>query len=290
MIIQGKGDLLDGFLFPHTCDSIQNMASIVNDYLGINKPCYFFYHPKAPYSKASKQYYKEQLYGLVSRLEKHFGPMDRSSLNHAVKQGQEMSTFIRDLYTLRANGHLRVLNTQFYRLIRSGEYLHPDDFIPLLKKFLSEHEGDDQRGPTVVLSGVLPNPWEILTFLDDIHIRIGDDDLLGCSRRLLVPEIPKDDPFDTLTEQYFAMPSCTTKNSPISERLAELMEKVERCNAKGVIFLTVMFCEPELFDLPHLIDALKQKGVPTLAIDTEVNQGISGQLRTRIEAFAEMIQ
>ena len=45
LILQGKCDDLDGFLFPHTCDSIQNLASIFNDYLGVEKPCYFFYPP-----------------------------------------------------------------------------------------------------------------------------------------------------------------------------------------------------------------------------------------------------
>ena len=54
LILQDKTRILDGFLFPHTCDSIQNLASIVNDYLGIEIPCYFFYHPKAPFGKGSR--------------------------------------------------------------------------------------------------------------------------------------------------------------------------------------------------------------------------------------------
>ena len=45
LILQGKCEDMDGFLFPHTCDSIQNLASIVHDFLGLGKPCYFFYHP-----------------------------------------------------------------------------------------------------------------------------------------------------------------------------------------------------------------------------------------------------
>ena len=49
LILQGKCDDLDGFLFPHTCDSIQNLASIVNDYLGLEKPCYFFIPPRRPF-------------------------------------------------------------------------------------------------------------------------------------------------------------------------------------------------------------------------------------------------
>lgn len=290
LIIQGKGDVLDGFLFPHTCDSIQNMASIVNDYLGIQKPCYFFYHPKAPYGEASKKYYMEQLHHLVATLEKRFGPLDMAVLNNAVAKGKEMASLFRELYTLRADGNLDVTNEAFYRFIRQVEYRHPDDFVPLLKAFPEEYKGTNIDSPAVVLSGVIPNPIEILSTLDHARIRIGDDDLLCCSRRFVIPEIHADDPFEAMTEQYFAMPPCTTRDSSISERINDLLAKTERCGAKGVIFSMLRFCEPELFDLPPLLDALKKNNIATLVIDTEINQGISGQLRTRIEAFAELIQ
>jgi len=51
----------------------------------------------------------------------------------------------------------------------------------------------------------------------------------------------------------------------------------------------VKFCEPELFDIPQLVERLKSKGVATLVMDMELNQGVSGQMRTRVEAFVEMI-
>ncbi len=49
------------------------------------------------------------------------------------------------------------------------------------------------------------------------------------------------------------------------------------------------FCEPELFDVPQLVEALRAKGIATLTIDTELNQGLSGQLDTRVEAFLELL-
>jgi benzoyl-CoA reductase/2-hydroxyglutaryl-CoA dehydratase subunit BcrC/BadD/HgdB len=56
-----------------------------------------------------------------------------------------------------------------------------------------------------------------------------------------------------------------------------------------VIFYTVKFCEPELFDIPLLVEGLKARGIPSLTLDVEVNQGLSGQVGTRVEAFVEMI-
>jgi benzoyl-CoA reductase/2-hydroxyglutaryl-CoA dehydratase subunit BcrC/BadD/HgdB len=52
----------------------------------------------------------------------------------------------------------------------------------------------------------------------------------------------------------------------------------------------VKFCEPELFDIPQLVEELKKRDVVTLIIDTELHQGLSGQLRTRVEALVEMIR
>ena len=289
LILQDKCDDLDGFLFPHTCDSIQNMTSIVYDYMGLDKPCYFFYHPKAPYRPSSRIYYVEQLKNLVARLEKQLSPLDPSELKRSVKQGRELARLFRELYLKRAEGKLPASNAAFYQIIRQGEFLHPDDFIPILKELLAKAEDRADGKPALILSGILPNPPEILTLLDDLGILVGEDDLICCGRRLPVPSSQAEDPYEALAESYFAMPPCTTKDFPIQERQEGLLQKIEQSKAKGVIFYMVKFCEPELFDAPSLMEELKKRDIATLFIDTEVHQGLSGQLHTRVEAFIEMI-
>jgi benzoyl-CoA reductase/2-hydroxyglutaryl-CoA dehydratase subunit BcrC/BadD/HgdB len=290
LILQGRIDELDGFLFPHTCDSIQNLASIIDEYLGLNKPCYFFYNPKAPFSHSSRHYYLEQLRGFVSRLEGQLGPLNLSELKQRVEQGQQVAAVLAELYDRRARGALCTSSAEFYNVVRYGEYLHPDDFLPLLEAFLDESKCRASEGPAVILSGVLPNPPGILTLLDNLGVQVADDDLLNCSRRLLLPPIQAGDAFEALTERYFAMAPCTTKGSSVSDRVDYLLEKIGRSGARGVIFSMVKFCEPELFDVPQLLEALKKKGLATLVIDSEINQDFSGQLATRVEAFVEMIR
>ncbi len=290
LILQGKCDDLDGFLFPHTCDSIQNLASIVYDYLELEIPCYFFYPPKAPYTEASRAYYKGQLADFLARLEKQLGPVNGDALKQSVDKGRRAAVLLRTLYERRARGEVRASNEEFYRVVRQGEFLHPDDFIPLLEAFLEKTSGGVASGSAVILSGIVPNPPEILSLLDRLGLWVADDDLLCCSRRLPGAESLARDPLEEMTEAYFSMPPCCTKASPIGERLDALLDKAEQSSAKGVIFATVKFCEPELFDLPQLIEGLKEKGLAVLAIDTELNQGLSGQLATRLEAFAEMME
>jgi len=289
LILQGKGRDLDGFLFPHTCDSIQNLASIVNDYLELKKPCYQFYFPNAPYHDASRDFYRNELKGLISRLESQLGPLDQSQLRLRVEQAQQIAAILRELYDLRARGELEASNADFYRVIRSGEYLYPDDYLPLLEKFLDSSRNAAHSGPAVILSGILPNPKGILGFLDELGVRIAHDDLLACSRRLLVPASTSDDPLEALVETYFGMPPCPTRGSSVSERIEGLLVKIDQCDARGVVFYLVKFCEPELFDVPQLAGELRKRGIATLVMDCELNQEFSGQLSTRVEAFVEMI-
>jgi benzoyl-CoA reductase/2-hydroxyglutaryl-CoA dehydratase subunit BcrC/BadD/HgdB len=291
LVLQGKCDFLDGFLFPHTCDSIQNMASVIYDYVRADKPCYFFYHPKAPFGNSAREYYLNHLKELVRSLEKQFGRLDLEELRQQIRQGQRISSLFHELYNLRARGKLLAGNELFYHVVRLGEYLFPDDLIPELEGFLARNKGQkkETKKPAVILSGVLPNPTEILRILDDLEVRVAHDDLLVGSRRLLIPQNDIDDPFESLTESYFALPPCSTKGASIIERLEHLLRLIEETDAKGVVFNMLKFCEPEWFDVPNLREELRRKKIPVLVLDTDLNQALSGQMKTRLEAFIEII-
>jgi benzoyl-CoA reductase/2-hydroxyglutaryl-CoA dehydratase subunit BcrC/BadD/HgdB len=64
---------------------------------------------------------------------------------------------------------------------------------------------------------------------------------------------------------------------------------VEGSGARGVVFYVVKFCEPELFDLPDLRRELQEAGVPSMTVEVDLNDPLSQQIRTRLEAFLEMI-
>lgn len=289
LILQGKCDEIDGFLFPHTCDSMQNLSSIINDFLGLGKPCFFLYHPRTDFRGPSNLYYLEQLKELASQMQEPFGSLDYEKLRQSVEEGGKITSLLNRIYDMRAKGTLNASNEEFYHVIRQGEFLHSGDFILLLKNFMDRSEGESGKGPAVVLSGILPNPPEILSFLDRSGVRVADDDLLSCGRRFSRASGRVDDPFVEMSEDYFSL-SCATRNATNMERIESLVQKVNRCNASGVLFNVVKFCEPELFELPLLLAAMEKEGIKTLVMESEPNQLFDGRLATRLEAFIEMIK
>lgn len=289
LILQGHTDDLDGFVFSHTCDSLQNLASVVAHLLGEEKPCHFFYHPKEPFAPTARAYYRRQLQEFAAGLERQLGPLDLDRLRQAIDQSNAILAQVQQLYRKRSAGTLSASNTDFYDVIRQGEFLHPDDFSGVLDSASAEFDGPAQTGTGILISGILPNPRMLLQEMDALGLRVVADDLLNAGRRYLVPPTQGDDPWDVLTDQYFAMPPCSTRCTSLASRRDHLLALARDAHARGVVFLTVKFCEPELFDLPILMDELRRDGLHVLALDVELHQAPSGQLKTQLQAFAEMM-
>ena len=61
-------------------------------------------------------------------------------------------------------------------------------------------------------------------------------------------------------------------------------------SAQGVLFLQMKFCEPEGIEFPEVMTALKEASIPILTVDVELNMTQLGALRTRLEAFYELLE
>jgi benzoyl-CoA reductase/2-hydroxyglutaryl-CoA dehydratase subunit BcrC/BadD/HgdB len=75
----------------------------------------------------------------------------------------------------------------------------------------------------------------------------------------------------------------------LTRRGAHLVDLVGRTRADGVIFVLLKFCDPHAFDYPYMKKMLDAAGVPSLLFEIEDQQVSAGQVRTRCEAFIEML-
>jgi benzoyl-CoA reductase/2-hydroxyglutaryl-CoA dehydratase subunit BcrC/BadD/HgdB len=145
------------------------------------------------------------------------------------------------------------------------------------------------NGVPILLSGIVPEPMDLLATISEIGGLVVADDFACCGRRLY-PAGQSDDPFRRMAERIQNAPPDPTRGDPIGERRDHLLRLVESSGAKGIVFYDVKFCEPELFDLPNLRRSLREAGLPSVTIEVDINDPLSHQIRTRLESFVEMIQ
>ena len=77
--------------------------------------------------------------------------------------------------------------------------------------------------------------------------------------------------------------------TPNDERLGDIINLAKRLKADGIIHYAIQFCTPYMMEAFKAKKALDKLGIPFLRIETDYSMEDMGQLKTRIEAFIEMI-
>ena len=93
---------------------------------------------------------------------------------------------------------------------------------------------------------------------------------------------------DAIVDRYFKIDcACFTPNE---ERTDHILDLAKEFKADGVIHYSIQFCTPYTVEAYKVEKALQEKGVPFLKIETDYGMEDMGQLKTRIEAFLEVVK
>jgi len=283
---------VDGALFPHTCDSIQGLATLAKDFGGWTKPAFTFLHPKGPSRPSARAFVEAELRALAGALEELAGrPLDPARLAAALGLHGEIDAERAAL--LDARPRVAMTDPELYGLLRRGEWLWPEDHLAELRAARSKVKDQPvAHGVPILVSGYVPEPGAFLEALNRAGAYVAADDYAAVGRRVprtLVAAGPRQDPWDGLLDRYWAAPPCPTRSADQGARMRHLEALAERSGARGVLLHVVKFCEPELFDVPAIRKTFAARGLPVLVLEGELEAELAAQAVTRIEAFVEML-
>ena len=286
----GHADAVDGVLFPHTCDSIQQLATLCTDLGGWTKSAFTFLHPRGADRPSARRFVEAELRRLAGTLERFTGrPLTEERLAAALQLHREVDAARAALLDARAR--LPLDDTGLYRLLRGGEWRWPADHLRELEGALATlADRPVQRGVPVLVTGYVPEPAALLATLNGAGAFVAADDYAAVGRRVIrAAPPPGPDPWRTLVDRYFAAPPCPTRAADTATRMAHLGGLAERSGARGVVVHVMKFCEPELFDVPVIRETFAARGLPVLVLEGELEGALSGQAVTRLEAFGELL-
>jgi benzoyl-CoA reductase/2-hydroxyglutaryl-CoA dehydratase subunit BcrC/BadD/HgdB len=92
---------------------------------------------------------------------------------------------------------------------------------------------------------------------------------------------------DAIVDRYFDIDCAVFTPNP--DRPRHVREMAAAYRAQGVIHYSLQFCQPYQMEAIPMERGLKDDGIPTLRLETDYGAEDAGQLKTRIEAFLEML-
>ncbi|MFH1078778.1 MAG: 2-hydroxyacyl-CoA dehydratase family protein [Pseudomonadota bacterium] len=292
--LSGALKFLDGVAFPHTCDSIQRLS----DLWRINIPCGFHTDVVLPVklnTDSAREYMIDVLRAFRADLEKNLNvSITDDALRASMDLYGRLHGMLRTIYEIRAQNPDAVSGSDVYSIMKAAMIMDRQEILALLNEVVMELRQKKSAGATsgrkrVILSGGICDFPDVYPMIEEAGGAVVWDDLCMGTRTFSGDFATKTDPVEAIAGRYMERIVCPAKHSGLTNRADYLVRMARERDARGVIILLLKFCDPHAFDYPYLKNALDREGIPNLLIEVEDQLPPDGQLRTRFDAFLEML-
>ncbi len=299
LALKGKYDFLDGFVAPHSCDTVERLYHIWRHY----KPSPFTHYINVPHmiGPSSENFYRNELKTFILDLERWSGKkLDPAKLKDAVKLYNRRRAALRDLYELRKSNPPLVSGSEITKALVAGMGIPAEEHIKLIKDFTAEIKARPKpagaKVPRIFLWGNEIDDVAFIKLIEESGAQVVMDDLCTGSRFFWedVPETA--DPLEGIVSRYLNIhcprsyfPQKENREKDLANRFGYIGDFVRDWKANGAIFYIVRYCDTCELDGPDLREYLNGMKVPVLMIEDDYSTSTIGQLRTRVQAFLEMI-
>ena len=284
--------LLDGYVVSNSCDNQNKIYDLWRHCTAIPRT-YFINTPHSITENALKFFCKE-LERFKEWLMKSFKTeISEENLKNAIETFNENRRLLKQLYELRKPNPPFVSGSEALEIVLSSMMIPKNEHNKLLHELLDgieRREDLPKEGERLLVSGTVMSNSKILRLIEGVGGCVVADDLCTGSRYFwdLVKE--NGEPMTTITERYLRKIPCPFMYSS-EERFKHVREMVKLFDVEGVLIFSLKSCDVYSFDAPLLAEELREnEGLPVLCLEWEHSLSGIAQLRTRIEAFIEMLE
>lgn len=298
--VKGKFAFLDGMVLPHQCDSIDRTDDVWADTLQL--PYWHYLNVPHVTDDPSIEFMKEILRLLVGSLEKLTGKkITNEAIAQAVKAHNENRQLMRNLYALRKSDPPMISGTEMMKVLVAAMSLPVDESSALIKRVTEEVRKRQipagGKAPRILLIGDQIDDTSIIETIEGAGARLVMDDLSIGSKMYWNDVDITPDPVQGIAERYLRklkLPTTfvstgDTYQENLEARFGHMRQYIEEFKIDGAILFIYKYCDPYGFDVPAMKSFIEAGGTPVLYLEDEYSTSTLARVKTRIEAFLEMI-
>lgn len=292
--LSGRVNVLDGMVFPHTCDSMQRLSDIwrmnipFGFHLDITLPVKLDTASAKDYMMDVLQKFREDLAGKLNV------DISDETLQKAIATTNTIRQAIGEIYDIR-NQHPKLLpGDDLYTIVRASMIMDRDRLATMLPQTVAELKEQAAGAKPVgvkriLLAGGMCNQPDIYGMIEGAGGGLVWDDFCTGARYFTGMVEAGGNPISRIGDRLINRIVCPAKHADLDGRGRHLVRLAKEKDAAGVIFLLFKFCDPHAFDYPCVKEHLDCAGIPLMVVEMDDSLPAGGQLQTRFEAFLEML-
>ena len=298
--VKGKYDFLDGMILPHQCDSIDRTDDVWADTLKL--PYWHFLNVPHVTDAPSIEFMNGILRVLIGTLEKFTGKkITDEAIAQAVKAHNENRRLMRELYSLRKTNPPLISGSEMMQVLVAAMSLPVAESSALIESVTKEvkerkapSEGKQKR---IMLIGDQIDDVAIIEAIEGAGASLVMDDISIGSKMYWNDVDVTSDPVQGIAERYLKklkipttfVGSSDTYEGILDERYGHMKKYIEEFKVDGAIIFVYKYCDPYGFEVPAIKSFVESSGASVFYLEDEYSTSTLARMKTRIEAFLEMI-
>ena len=302
--IEGGFEFLDALAGVDAC-SMMNRAMEHFEILKVNSnPNFFVTHCDIPYKIESytlESYVKQMRLRVLDRLTANYG-VDTSdaAIRKAVAEHNEVCSIISEIGQMRKADNPVITGSEFH-ILNLVSYTCPKALIlPYLRETLEELKSREPdpapsfRARVAVIGSEIDDPGFTRLVESCGALVVSDRYCFGSTPGREIIEL--NDEEDALTQVCLhVMKHSECARYIADEKVQQRRDTADRLareyKADGIIYEQMKYCDYWGFERALVSHIMKEEyNWPVLSVDRLYNIGVSGQLRTRVQAFVESLE
>ena len=281
-----------------TCDGKKKMFEILAEY----HPVYIMEVPNKK-TQRSRDLWRGEVLAFKEVIEKKTGnKITADKLLKSTRLVNDRRRALQRLYNTRKANPVPISGKDALLVTQVAFY---DDISRCIKQVTALCDEVEKRvangegvfpanAPRILISGspmAIPN-WKLHHILETAGAAVVCEESCTGTRTFsdLVPETggTLEEQLKAIADRYMQIHcACFTPNE---ERLDDVVRLAREYKVDGVVHYNLQFCHTYANEAVKMEQRLEKAGIPLLRIETDYSDEDTGQLKTRIEAFLEMIK
>jgi len=298
-------ELSDAIIISLTCDGRTKLSEILRD----DKTVWTMCPPRMKDSPHSRKLWVEEVKAIKEKIEDLTGTeITRKRLRSAIELTQRASKAFRRFQKIRKGNPvimgrdaMLVNQTSMWDDIKRWTQKTEELCDELKNRIAQKKWACPPDTPRVMVTGtpmIWPDSWKIPNLIEEANPQgvLVVDELCSGDRLLYDPvgvdEWTMSDMMDAVAERYLLASTCPcfTSEHGNDDRINWLLDRLREYRIDGVIYYVLRGCILYAMEYSRIKRILESIDVPVYYLDTEYTREDVGQMKTRVEAFLEMLE
>lgn len=279
-----------------TCDGKKKMYELLNDI----KSTYVLHLPNGQLREHEKDGWYEEVKALKEKLEQMYGiVVTDDDLRQAVHNRNLYRKALLDLFELQATDPCAMTSVELMSTLQAGTFAM--DVVAQAEKIealVAERRQQQAEGKSAVPAGakrIVLSGCPAGGLINKVGKTIDQnggvivclDSCMGERTNSMMIDEDAPDILRAIADRYLQI-NCSVM-TPNSGRMENTLAMVEKYHADGVVDAVLQACHTFNLESVRMGQAMEERGIPYMKLETDYSDGDLGQVSTRLSAFIEMI-